>query len=50
MTADEMRSYLRKHYGIKTDAELVEEHKNTKINIGFFVIKKLEADGNESCN
>lgn len=37
MTADEMRAYLRERYGIETDSELVKKHKNTKINIGFFV-------------
>lgn len=37
MTADEMRSYLREKYGIKSDAELMEKHKNKKVNIGFFV-------------
>ena len=37
MTASEMREYLRKEFGIESEAQLMEELKKCSIDIGCFV-------------
>ncbi len=56
MTANEMREYLKKEYGIYSDKELLDEIKKMKpLNIGIFISgKELKDDTKarsiDSCN